>query len=203
MSATITERINLKGRVEEMSSNEELFLLGDVDTLYERNKKLMYHIANKFSNLKLEQDDFIGCGDIAFTKAIKKFNPSKSKWATFFSRIMVNEILMINRNLNRQVETIALETIISGDRDFNVLVLQDVIKAPVDVTEKVVNRIAIEECIKLSKKQDYKKLEIFKLYLNGVKQREIAERLNLSQSYISRVIKKVCLEIRENYENIA
>ena len=80
-----------------MLSNEELFISGDIDTLYERNKRLMFHIANKFSNLKLEYDDFIGCGDLAFVKAIKIFNPNKSKWATFFSRLMINEILMVNR----------------------------------------------------------------------------------------------------------
>jgi len=62
-----------------MISNEELFISGDIETLYKRNKRLMFYIANKFLNLKLEYDEFIECGDLAFAKAIRIFDPNKSK----------------------------------------------------------------------------------------------------------------------------
>lgn len=189
--------------VEIMLSNEELFLSGDVDTLYERNMKLMYHLADKFSNLNFDQDDFIGCGDIAFVKAIKIFDPNKSKWSTFFSRIMVNEILMMNRSLKKQVETISLETIICVDNDCNILTLQDVLQDPADIEDEVMNRMAIDKVLKAAEKITSQKREILRLYLNETKQRDIGKKLNLSQSHISKVIKSLFLELKETFEKDA
>jgi len=186
-----------------MISNEELFISGDIDTLYERNKRLMYHIANKFSNLKLDHDDFIGCGDMAFTKAIKKFNPDKSKWTTFFSSIMVNEILMMNRNLKKQMETISLDTVICKDNEHNTLTIQDVIPALTDTMDEVLNLITIDEVIELSKKISPIRREILRLYLLEINQKEIGKKLNLSQSYISRIVKNTCLELKMAYEKSA
>ena len=186
-----------------MISNEELFISGDIDTLYERNKRLMFHIANKFSNLKLEYDDFIGCGDLAFVKAIKIFNPNKSKWATFFSRLMINEILMVNRKSNNQAQTISLETAIYVDNEQNILKIQDISSGQNDTMDEVVNLITIEEILKLSKKLSLRKREVLRLYLKDIKQKDIGKQLNLSQSYVSRLIKNVCLELKNDYESRA
>jgi len=183
-----------------MLSNEELFLSGDIDTLYERNMKLMYHLADKFSNLNFDQDDFIGCGDIAFVKAIKIFDPNKSKRSTFFSRIMVNEILMMNRSLKKQVETISLETIICVDNDCNILTLQDVLQDPTDIEDEVMNRMVIDKVLKAAEKITSQKCEILRLYLNETKQSDIGKKLNLSQSHISKVIKSLFLELKEAFE---
>ncbi|PRR84549.1 sigma-70 family RNA polymerase sigma factor [Clostridium vincentii] len=183
-----------------MVSNERLFIDGDIDTLYERNKKLMFHIANKFSNLKLEYDDFIGCGDLAFVKATKKFDPNKSKWATFFSTIMVNEILMVNRNLNKQSEIISIETVICSYSEQNVLTLQDIIPELKDTMDDAINLMTIKEILELSKKLSPKKCEIFGLYLLEMKQKDIGTKLNLSQSYVARLIKRICIELKDAYE---
>lgn len=183
-----------------MLSNEELFLSGDIDTLYLINKRLMYHIANKFSNLRFEYDDFIGCGDLAFAKALKNFNPNKRKWATYFSRIMVNEILIMNRKRNKEVSLILLDTVIYEDKDFNALTILDVVQSKEDVAEKVVNIVTLEEILKSLRDKKSLKLEIFKLYLQGVKQREIAKKLNISQSYVSRVIKIMNINFKSAYE---
>ncbi|MFA9398378.1 MAG: sigma-70 family RNA polymerase sigma factor [Clostridiaceae bacterium] len=183
-----------------MISNEQLFISGDMDTLYERNKRLMYHIANKFLNLNLEYDDLIGCGDLAFVKATKGFDPDKSRWATFFSKIMVNEILMVNRKINKQFQIISLETPIYVDSEQNVLKFQDVIPALKDTTDKVINLMTIEEIEILAKKLSPRKREILGLYLLEMKQRDIGEKLHISQSYVARMIKNICIDLKGSYE---
>lgn len=183
-----------------MVSNEQLFINGDIDTLYKRNKRLMYYIANKFLNLKVEYDDLIGCGDLAFVKAIKSFDPDKSRWATFFNSIMVNEILMLNRKLNKQVQIVSLEAPICADNEENVLVLKDTIPSPTDTTEEVINLITIEEILKFSRKLSPRKREILELYMLEMKQKDIGEKLNISQSYVARMVKKICTELRSSYE---
>lgn len=183
-----------------MVSNEELFISGDIDTLYKRNKRLMFHIGNKFLNLQLEYDDLMECGDLAFVKAIKIFNPNKSKWATFFSKIMINEILMVNRKLNKQAQIISIETVICDDNEQNTLTLQDIIPASKDTMDEVISSIIMEEILNLSQKLSPNKREVFRLYLLGIKQKDIGERLNLSQSYVGRLIKKICIELKVAYE---
>lgn len=183
-----------------MLSNEQLIMSGDIDSLYERNKKLMYQIANKFQNNNLEFDDCMGCGDLAFVKAIKSFNPKKGKWTTFFGRIMTNEILMVNRKFKNQGYVVSMETAIYVDNEQNAITLKEVMPATKDTTEEVINLITIEEILNLSKKLSPRKCEVLRLYVMGVKQKDIGERLNLSQSYVARLIKKVCLELKVAYE---
>lgn len=193
MSAAIIKKIS---EVKWMQSNEELFLSGDIDALYKRNKKLMYHIANKFLNLNFEYDDFIGCGDLAFTKALKKFDPDRCKWATYFSKIMVNEILIMNRKRNKEVPSISLDTVICRDGN---LTIKDVVQSKEDVMEKALNLITLEEILKHLENSKAFKKEIFKLYLQGVSQRKIGEKFNLSQSYVNRIIKSMKLELKTAY----
>jgi RNA polymerase sporulation-specific sigma factor len=183
-----------------MVSNEELFISGDIDNLYKSNKHLMYHIANKFSNLKLEEDDLIECGDLAFVRAIKSFNPHKSKWATFFSRVMTNEILMVNRKRNREVQAISIETVICKDSNQNVSTIQEIIPSPKDTMDEVINLIVTEEILMIAKKLSPKKQEVLRLYLLGTKYKDIGQVLNLNAAYVGRLIKKICLELKITYE---
>lgn len=183
-----------------MVSNEELFISGDIENLYKSNKKLMFHIANKFLNLNLEYDDLMGCGDLAFVKAIKIFNPNKSKWVTYFSKVMVNEILMVNRKKNREVETISIETAICEDSDNNVLTIRDVIPATKNTLDETINLIATEEILIMASKLSSNKRDVLRLHLLGIKQKDIGKTLNLSQSYVSRLIKNICLELKITYE---
>ena len=183
-----------------MVSNEELFISGDMETLYKRNKPLMFYISNKFLNLKLEYDEFIECGDLAFAKAIKIFNPDKSKWATFFSKIMINEILIVNRRIVKQVETISIETAICEESDQNLLTIKDVISSKEDTMNEVIDLIVNEEILILINKLTPIKREIMRLHLIGTKQKDIGVALNLSQSYVGRLIKKICKEIKISYE---
>lgn len=183
-----------------MVSNEELFISGDIENLYKNNKNLMFHIANKFLNLNLEYDDLMECGDLAFVKAIKIFNPNKSKWVTYFSKVMINEILMVNRKKSREVETISIETAICEDSDNNVLKIQDLIPATKDTLDEAINLIVTEEILIMASKLSLKKREILRLHLLGRKQKDIGQALNLSQSYVSRLIKSICLELKSTYE---
>ena len=183
-----------------MVSNEELFISGDIETLYKRNKPLIFYIANKFLNLKLEYDEFIECGDLAFAKAIRIFDPDKSKWATFFSKIMINEILMVNRRIVKQVETISIETALCEESDQNLLTIKDVISSKEDTMNEVIDLIVNEEILILINKLTPIKREIMRLHLIGTKQKDIGVALNLSQSYVGRLIKKICKEIKISYE---
>lgn len=183
-----------------MVSNEELFISGDMETLYKRNKPLIFYIANKFLNLKLEYDEFIECGDLAFAKAIRIFDPDKSKWATFFSKIMINEILMVNRRIVKQVETISIETALCEESDQNLLTIKDVISSKEDTMNEVIDLIVNEEILILINKLTPIKREIMRLHLIGTKQKDIGVALNLSQSYVGRLIKKICKEIKISYE---
>ena len=183
-----------------MVSNEELFMNGDIDTLYKTKTRLMFYIANKFFNLNLEYEELIGCGDIAFAKAAKIFDPNKSKWATFFSKVMVNEILILNRKILKQVETISLETAICEENDQDVLIIQDVIPSISNTMDEAINLIVNEEIFILISKLSPVKREILRLHLIGTKQKDIGAVLNLSQSYVGRLIKKICKEIKISYE---
>lgn len=183
-----------------MLSNEELFITGDINALYINNKRLMYHVANGFINLQLDIDELIECGDMAFVKAIKIFDPTKSKWSTFFSRIMANEILMENRKLKKQAQDISVETVIHEDINNNVLCLKEIIPSPIDIMETVIDSIMAKEIENFIQKLPHKKHEIFRLHLLGFKQKEIAQKLHMSQSYVSRLIKKICIDIKDAYE---
>lgn len=161
----------------------------------------MYHIANKFTNLNIEYDDLIGCGDLAFTKALKNFSPAKCKWATYFSHIMTNEILIINRKKSKELKFLSLETVIREDNDSNTLTIQEIVPSREDVTEKVVNLLTVNEILKDITILPPMKSEIFKLYLLGVNQKQIGKKLNLSQSYVSRLIKSMSTGFRATYES--
>ncbi|MEG2374954.1 MAG: sigma factor [Niameybacter sp.] len=100
--------------------NEDLFRIGDYDNLYAQNIAFMYKHMKRFQNLLIEQDDLLGCGNLAFMKAIKTYDPNTSKWLTYFSRLMTNEILMLRRKTQRHRTCISLETVtvaIDGNTD--------------------------------------------------------------------------------------
>lgn len=113
---------------------------------------------------------------------------------------MVNEILIMNRKRSKEVQLISLDTVICEDNDFNTLTIQEVVPSREDVMEKVVNLIILDEILKEVAISSSMKSEIFKLYLLGVRQKEIGEKFNLSQSYVSRLIKNMTTGFKAAYE---
>ena len=176
-------------------TNEELFLIGDFDSLYRQNERFMHHICRKYLNLGVVYDDLVGCADLAFMKAIRHFNPEHSKWLTYYSRLIRNEILMLNRKQRRWNGSVSLQQVIVEDTDGHVLTLEDILSKEDDVS----NRILVKELNQAIKKLPALQRQVLLLTLNGNTQKKIGKRLGLSQSYISRVLCDSRKQLKNRY----
>lgn len=172
--------------------------------LIERNLRLVVYIAQRFASTGLSVDDLTGIGTIGLIKASTSFDGEKNiKFATFASRCIENEILMYLRKANRVKAEVSLDDPLSMDKDGNELVLADIISCDGDDLYKQVEQKV--ECSNLSTLiENLNKREkiIMKLRygLNPqgkeLTQKEVATALNISQSYISRIEKKVLAKLK-------
>lgn len=176
------------------------FKAGDLkakNILIERNLRLVVHIAKKFSSVK-EVEDLISVGTIGLIKGIESFDYSKgTKLATYASRCIENEILMLIRNSKKNRNEVFLQEPIGTDKEGNEISLIDVLNSGEDTILDIVEQ-------KLSIKKMYSKLNdilnekeqiIIKLRYGLIDgkiktQKEIAKKLNISRSYVSRIEKK-------------
>lgn len=166
--------------------------------LIQHNLRLVVYIARKFDNTGLENDDLISIGTIGLIKAINSFKTDKNiKLATYASRCIENEILMyLRKNANRRSE-VSLDEPLNTDWDGNELLLSDVLGTESDVIEKPieddVDRDLLFEAIgKLSQREQT--IITMRFGLNGGPERtqkEVADLLGISQSYISRLEKRI------------
>ncbi len=173
--------------------------------LIAHNLRLVAHIVKKYSNSSKEADDLISVGAIGLIKAINSYSSEKgAQLSTYAARCIENEILMLFRaNKNHQCN-ISLEETIGTEKDGNEIMLADVIcDNEHDVMEMVESNILTEKLINLIKEtlteREYKILSL--RYGIGGKvaytQREVAKKLGISRSYISRLEKKALETIRE------
>lgn len=183
-----------------MQTNEELFLAGDMETLYTRNIPFMFYVARKFSNLPMEEEDLIGCGNLAFTKCLRVFDPSKSKWLTLFNQIMMNEILMAYRKMKRSVNGVSIENMIHNDGNQKELSLKEVLASQIGNMDEAMDHLIAGEILDKMKTFSVREQKIILQYLAGRSQIEIAKEMGVSQSQISRLIKKVIGNLREFYK---
>ncbi len=183
---------------------------GDKDArglLIERNLRLVSHIVKKYYSRTNDTDDLISIGTIGLIKAIDSFNPEKNiKLATYASRCIENEILMHFRNIRKSANDVYLNDSLESDKDGNPLTLQDTISDSRDLSEELENKIRWEKVSKLIndlEDEREKEIIILRYGLNNKKpltQREVAKRLNISRSYVSRIEKKVLDDIRNQVE---
>lgn len=173
-------------------------------TLIERNLRLVVYIARKFENTGINVEDLISIGTIGLIKAINTFKPDKNiKLATYASRCIENEILMyLRKNQNSKTE-ISIDEPLNVDWDGNELLLSDVLGTDNDVTYQSIEKevdikllsIAME---KLSKReQDIMRM---RFGLSGSKektQKEVADFMGISQSYISRLEKRIIKRLKK------
>ena len=172
--------------------------------LIERNLRLVVYIAQRFSSTGLSVDDLTGIGTIGLIKASGSFDGDKNiKFATFASRCIENEILMHLRKVNRAKSEVSLDDPLSTDKDGNELVLADVIGGDGDMLYKAVEQKM--ECSNLNTLIDNlnKRERIIMKLRYGLNkagkeltQKEVASALNISQSYISRIEKKVLAKLK-------
>ncbi len=196
---------------EPLSKEEEEFYLvmatdGDImakDKLIEHNLRLVVFLAKKYENTGVDLEDLVSIGTIGLIKAINTYSMDKQiKLATYASRCIDNEILMYLRKNKRVRTEISLEDSLSYDAEGNELHLEDIIGTDKDIVTKNIEedndkRVMMEEIDKLNKRD--KLIMTMRYGLLGQEektQKEVAEILGISQSYISRIEKKVIKRLR-------
>ena len=181
--------------------------LGAEDKLIEHNLRLVVYIAKKFENTGIGIEDLTSIGTIGLIKAIKSYKSDKNiKLATYASRCIENEILMyIRKSSNRRVE-VSIDEPLNTDWDGNELLLSDVLGTDEDSVYKDIetaeeSRIISEAISKLSKREQLIVSLRFGLgECEELTQKEVADLLGISQSYISRLEKKIMKRLKKEIE---
>lgn len=176
--------------------------------LIERNLRLVAHIAKKYTNYGNDSEDLISIGTIGLIKGISSFNVDKgTRLATYAARCIDNEILMAIRSAKKYNGEVSLQDPIGTDRDGNEIVMMDIISAENDsIIEQIDLKMQIKKLYEKMKSllKDREKLVLqlrYGLY-NGeeLTQREIAEMLGISRSYVSRIEKKALKKLYSEME---
>lgn len=175
--------------------------------LVEHNLRLVAHIIKKYYQNDSAQDDLVSIGTIGLIKAINTFNPQKNiKLSSYASRCIENEILMHFRNGRKSAQDVSLNDTIDTDKDGNPLTLMDIIASDMDVAEDVDTKIHLDvlsDYIDEMLTPREKEIIIKRYGIGGVKtetQRELAKKMDISRSYISRIEKKALEKLRKRYE---
>lgn len=178
------------------------------DKLIEHNLRLVAHIVKKYNMVDKETDDLISIGTIGLIKAIDTFDDEKGiRLATYASRCIDNELLMMLRSGKRLAKEVYLYDPIGSDREGNEINLIDIIEeAEIDIVDNIVLENDIKRLYQvLGKVLTDREREIISLRYGlsntkEVTQREIAHKLGISRSYVSRIEKKALKKLRECFE---
>lgn len=171
--------------------------------LIEHNLRLVVFLAKKYDNTGTDLEDLVSIGTIGLIKAVNTYRLDKNiKLATYASRCIDNEILMHLRKIKRKKTEVSFEDSLSYDSDGNELHLEDVLGTEKDIVTKGLDdeldkSILLEEIEKLSPRD--KEIIELRYGLNGKKemtQKDVASLLGISQSYISRIEKKVIKKLK-------
>ncbi len=172
--------------------------------LIERNLRLVVYIARRFENTGINIEDLISIGTIGLIKAVGTYKPDKNiKLATYASRCIENEILMHLRKTSTQKHEISFDEPLNTDWDGNELLLSDILGTENDLVQKPieadVDRKLLSDAIdKLSERE--RMIISLRFGLDGRSehtQKEVADRLGISQSYISRLEKRIILRLKK------
>lgn len=186
------------------------FKSGSVDAknkLVEHNLRLVAHIVKKYYTENEEQDDLISIGTIGLIKAINSFDDTKGiKLATFASRCIENEILMYFRSKKKNSQEISISEPIDTDSEGNPLTLIDIISRDDDIADDIDLKIKTEMLygfIEEIKDEREKTIIVMRYGLYGtmpLTQKQVADKLNISRSYVSRIEKRVLEKLRKKLE---
>ncbi|MGN1319166.1 MAG: RNA polymerase sporulation sigma factor SigE [Lachnospirales bacterium] len=196
---------------EPLLPEEEKKLLETIDKeeskniLIERNLRLVVYIARKFENTGINVEDLISIGTIGLIKAINTFKLDKNiKLATYASRCIENEILMYLRKTTKTKTEVSIDEPLNVDWEGNELLLSDILGTDVDIIykdiEDEVDRQLLNEAIKTLGKRERELIKLrFGIGSKGeeLTQKEVADILGISQSYISRLEKKIITRLRK------
>ena len=200
-----------------LSDAEELSLLerlqmGDVavrSTLIERNLRLVVYIARKFENTGIGIEDLVSIGTIGLIKAVNTFDPLKRiKLATYASKCIENEILMYLRHNGKTRGEKSLDEPLNVDWDGNELLLSDVLGTEDDLVFRYIEEEVDKSLLQLAmKKLTNREKKIVELRFGlrngeGKTQKEVADFLGISQSYISRLEKRIIKKLRKEIKRM-
>lgn len=173
-------------------------------TLVERNLRLVVYIAKKFENTGVGIEDLVSIGTIGLMKAINTFKPSKNiKLATYASRCIENEILMFLRRTNKLKGEISIDEPLNQDGDGNELLLSDILGTEADTVSKGLEEEVDKSLLRTSMERlNSREKNIMELRFgfktgNEKTQKEVADMLGISQSYISRLEKKIINKMKK------
>lgn len=184
------------------------FAEGDIEarnTLIEHNLRLVAHIVKKYTGCGQEQEELLSIGTIGLIKGISSFNPEKgTRLATYAARCVDNEILMLLRAKKKEQGDVSLNESIGTDKEGNQIMLMDIIS---DDSEEIFDKINTDMEVKqlyrnIRQELDQREQEVILLrygLIDGhcMPQREIAKRLKISRSYVSRIEKKAVSKLRK------
>ena len=178
-------------------------------TLIERNLRLVVYIARKFENTGVYVEDLISVGTIGLIKAVNTFNPEKKiKLATYASRCIENEILMYLRRNSKVKAEISFYEPLNIDWDGNELLLSDILGTENDTVYNLIEDEVDKQLLFMALKSlNEREKEIVRLRfgLNGTRektQKEVADMLGISQSYISRLEKKIIKRLKKEINRL-
>ncbi len=177
--------------------------------LIERNLRLVVYIARKFENTGINIEDLISIGTIGLIKAINTFNLEKKiKLATYASRCIENEILMYLRKTNKLKSEVSFDEPLNIDWDGNELLLSDILGTDDDIIEKnleaSVDKKLLEKALEQLTGREKQIMEL-RFGLVGeaeMTQKDVADLLGISQSYISRLEKKIIRRLQKEFEKM-
>ena len=190
--------------------DEEAYLVmamdGDIharDVLIEHNLRLVVFLAKKYENTKVDLEDLVSIGTIGLIKGINTFKSDKNiKLATYASRCIDNEILMYLRKIKKSKTEVSIDASLSFDAEGNELHLEDILGTDADIVTKGIEeetdkKLMLDEVMKLNPRdRDIIILRYGLMGHNELTQKEVAELLGISQSYISRIEKKVIRRLK-------
>ncbi|UOQ93090.1 RNA polymerase sporulation sigma factor SigE [Halobacillus shinanisalinarum] len=177
--------------------------------LIERNLRLVVYIARKFENTGLNIEDLISIGTIGLIKAVNTFDPEKKiKLATYASRCIENEILMHLRKSNKLKTEVSFDEPLNVDWDGNELLLSDILGTEEDLItkgmEKKVDKTLLKSALQHLNDREKEIMEL-RFGLIGKKektQKDVADMMGISQSYISRLEKKIIRRLQREFDKM-
>lgn len=211
----LIERIDYIGTGESLppplKPDEEIFYLENLrkdesikGILIERNLRLVVYIARKFENTKISIEDLISIGTIGLIKAVNTFDPDKKiKLATYASKCIENEILMYLRKTSKIKNEVSFDEPLNTDWDGNELLLSDILGTEGDIIfkylEDEVDKSLLNQAIEKLTNREKNIVELRFGLASGMEktQKEVADLLGISQSYISRLEKRIIKRLRK------
>lgn len=186
---------------------------GDDDArqkLIEHNLRLVVYVAKKFATSGVDVEDLISIGSLGLIKAVNSFKSDKNiKMATYASKCIENEILMYLRKISKQKQVVSLDEPINVDGEGNELVLFDMLPSEGDCPQESMEKSTEKEILwrvlnRLNPRE--KEIMIMRFGLKGkdeLTQKEVADNLGISQSYISRLEKRIVVRIKKEINKLA